>query len=59
MSNHSETNNTDSVYYWLSFICGLLTAWVISGSVVWTIVGGLIGLLFAAFYLNALVKDRD
>ena len=59
MSNPTEAKNNDSLYYILALIFGMLTAWVISGSVLWTIAGGIIGLLFAAFYLNALVKDRD
>ena len=59
MSNTTETKNNDSIYYILALIFGMLTAWVISGSVLYTILGGIIGLLFAAFYLNALVKDRD
>ena len=59
MSNTTETKNNDSIYYILALIFGNLTAWVISGSVLYTILGGIIGLLFAAFYVNALVKDRD
>jgi hypothetical protein len=48
-----------SLFYILSLICGVLTAWVISGSVLWTILGAILGLLFAAFFVNALVKDRE
>jgi len=55
-----HTPNLDySYFYILSLICGILTAWVISESVLWTILGAILGLLFAAFFVNALVKDSE
>jgi len=48
-----------SYFYILALICGILTAWVISGSVLWTILGAILGLLFGAFFVNALVKDSE
>jgi hypothetical protein len=59
MENHDTTETNYSLYYILSLITGILTAWVISESVLWTLLGAVIGLLFAAFFVNALVKDRE
>jgi succinate-acetate transporter protein len=55
-----EENNTsfDWVYYILGLVFGILTAAVISGSFGWSILGGIIGFISAAFFLNVLVKDR-
>lgn len=54
--NSSETDY--SLYYILAVICGVLTAWVITSSVLYTILGAILGLLLAAFFVNALVKGR-
>lgn len=60
MSNHTETStNNDSLYYILALIFGAATAFVISGSILWSIFGAFVGLLFAAFFINALVKNRE
>jgi len=55
-----EENNTsfDWVYYILGLVFGILTAAVISGSFGWSILGGIIGFITAAIFLNVLVKDR-
>jgi hypothetical protein len=59
MKQYHTPNLDYSYFYILSLICGILTAWVISGSVLWTILGAILGLLFAAFFVNALVKDSE
>jgi len=59
MENHKNVEANYSLFYILGLVFGVLTAWVISESVLWTVLGAIIGLLFAAFFVNALVKDRE
>jgi hypothetical protein len=59
MSTPSGTGQDYSLYYILSLIAFALTGMIITGSIVCTILYAVIGLLFAAFFVNALVKDRD
>jgi len=59
MSNHSETKENNSLYYILAVICGILTAWVITQSVLFCILGAILGLLSAGFYANVLAKGND
>ncbi|NEU09278.1 hypothetical protein GZH53_13215 [Flavihumibacter sp. R14] len=59
MKQHHTPDIDYTYFYILALVCGILTAWVISGSVLWTILGAILGLLFAAFFVNALVKDSE
>lgn len=59
MANHSENKNSDSLYYILAVICGVLTAWVVTQSIGYMLLGALLGLLSAGFFLNVLVKNRE
>lgn len=52
-----ETNN--SWYYILAIIFGILTALVTTGSIAWAILGAILGLLTAGFYVNVLVEKRE
>lgn len=54
----TKKQNTDSLYYLLGLIFGILTFAVCGASFLWTLGGGIIGLLFGAFFLNYLVKGR-
>ena len=54
----TKKQNIDSLYYLLGLIFGILTAIVSRAPFLWVIGGGIIGLLFAAFFLNYLVKGR-
>ena len=56
----TQENNTsfDWVYYVLGLIFGILTAVVITGSFGWAILGGIIGFIFGAVFLNGIVKGR-
>lgn len=58
MNNEENKNNFDWVYYVLGLFFGTLTAAIISGSFGWSILGGIIGFIISAIFLNALVKDR-
>ena len=59
MKNHNTAEVNYSLYYILAMICGVLTAWVISDSILWSLLGAVLGFLLAAFFVNALVKDRE
>ncbi|SDM48773.1 hypothetical protein [Pedobacter antarcticus] len=56
--NNDNKNNFDWVYYVLGLFFGILTAAIISGSFGWSILGGIIGFILSAIFLNTLVKDR-
>lgn len=56
--NNDNKNSFDWVYYVLGLFFGILTAAIISGSFGWSILGGIIGFIISAIFLNTLVKDR-
>jgi hypothetical protein len=56
---HEETRESlDFIYYIVGLLSGLFVGFVIDVGFTWIPVGGILGLLSAAFYLNILVKDR-
>lgn len=57
MENIKRKDN--SLYYILAVICGVLTAWVVTGSLGWVILGAILGLLSAGFFVNVLVEKRE
>jgi hypothetical protein len=57
MKNKVEKNN--SPYFLLALIFGILTAWIITDSVLWALLGAVLGLLTAGFYVNVLVEKRE
>ncbi len=56
MDNH-KTKNYNSYYLIPALICGVLTGWIVTGSVGYTILGAVLGLLTAAFWINV-VADK-
>ena len=60
MKNHDTTETTDySLFYILAVICGILTAWVVAGTILYILLGAILGLLSAGFFVNVLVKNRE
>lgn len=57
MDNKPEKNN--SWYFLLGLIFGALTAGVVAQSLLWVVIGAVVGLLFAGFYVNVLVEKRE
>ena len=57
MNTKAKKNN--SWYFILALIFGILTAWVLAKSVLWALIGGVIGLIAAALYVNILVEKRE
>jgi len=58
MIKQENTNSFDWVYYVLGLFFGGFTAAVISGSFGWTILGAILGFIFAAIFLGSIVKGR-
>lgn len=54
-----DNNSLDWVYYVLGLFFGILTAAIITGSFGWSILGGIIGFIFGAVFLNGIVKGRE
>lgn len=47
-----------TLFFVLGAIFGALTGYAITDVALFAIVGGIIGSVFASFFVNALVKDR-
>ena len=59
MENTNNTETNYSFFYILAVVFGILTAWVVTGSIWYVLLGAVLGLLTAAFFVNVLVKDRE
>jgi hypothetical protein len=61
MKHHheEEERSYDYIYYLVALVCGLFVGAIIDVGFVWIPVGGFLGLLTAAFFLNVLVKGRE
>ena len=59
MENTNNTETNYSLFYILAVVFGILTAWVVTGSIWYGLLGAFLGLLTAAFFVNVLVKDRE
>jgi L-lactate permease len=58
MNREESTQSFDWVYYVLGIVAGILVAAVATGSFLSSILGGIIGLIIAALFLNKIVKGR-
>ncbi|MDN3580608.1 hypothetical protein [Mucilaginibacter flavus] len=59
MSNHEEEkDNLDFVFYIVALLSGAFVGLVIDKGFTWVVVGGVLGLLTAAAFLNILVRGR-
>jgi hypothetical protein len=56
---HTEEKNYDYLYYVIGLGFGLLTGLFLEKGFIYVPIGGAVGLLFAAFFLNVLVKGRE
>jgi hypothetical protein len=54
-----EAGQSNSLYYILALIFGILTGYVVTSSIAWALLGALAGLIFALFYVNVLVEKRE
>lgn len=58
MEAEKKDNQDYGIYFLLAAICGVATAWVVSGSILWIFLGAIIGLLVAGFFVNVIVKGK-
>jgi membrane associated rhomboid family serine protease len=59
MAHQEQNKNYDFIYYAVAVACGMFTGAVIDKGPVWIVVGAVLGVLTAAFYLNILVRGRE
>ncbi len=57
--NEEEEKNYDYLYYVVGLLTGLFIGAVIDKGFTWIFVGGVLGLLTAALFLQVLVKGRE
>ena len=58
-THEGKEKSINSLYYLVALVSGLFTGWVLDVSWVWIPVGGLLGLLAAALFLNVFVRGRE
>ncbi|MDB4918700.1 hypothetical protein [Mucilaginibacter sp.] len=59
MKHHEEEDNSyDYLYYLIGLLSGLFTGFVIDTNFILTPILGIVGLLFAGFFLNVFVRGR-
>jgi len=58
MENQVNTENSYSLYYILAVVVMAITSWIYVGSIGSILVGAILGLLMAVFFVNVLVKGR-
>ena len=56
---HKKEENLDYVYYLVGLLSGLFVGFIIDKGFTWIPVGGVLGLLTAAFFLNVLAKTSE
>jgi membrane associated rhomboid family serine protease len=54
-----EEINFNALYYLTGLVCGLFTGWIIDKGFTWIFVGGVLGLLTAALFLQVFVRGRE
>ena len=61
MAHHHEEKekSINNLYYLVGVVCGLFTGAVIEKGITWIIVGGVLGLLTAALFLQVFVRGRE
>jgi F0F1-type ATP synthase assembly protein I len=57
--HHKKEENLDYVYYLVGLLSGLFVGFIIDRGFTWIPVGGVLGLLTAAFFLNVLAKTSE
>lgn len=53
-----ENNSFDWVYYVIGFVFAFLTGLVISDSIGWSILSGILGFIGATIFVGSIVKNR-
>lgn len=58
-TEEKEEINFNALYYLVGLLTGLFIGVVIDISITWTLSLGVVGLLFAAFFLQVFVRGRE
>jgi len=58
MSKEDNNNSFDWVYYVMGLFFGILTTTAVSATFGSAVIGAVLGLAFAGFFLNKIVKGR-
>ncbi|MVN20117.1 hypothetical protein [Mucilaginibacter arboris] len=53
-----EVKNFDNLYYIVGLLAGIITAYIVQGTFLWMLIGAVLGLLSAGFYVSK-VAPRD
>ena len=61
MAHHhnEEEKNYDYIFYLIALVSGMFVGAIVERGFIWIPVGGVLGLLTAALFLNKLVKGRE
>ena len=61
MSHHpkAEKENLNYIYYLVGILSGLFVGFIINVSCIWILVGGILGFLTAAAFVNVLAKSSE
>ncbi len=59
MEDPIKTKNYNAYYYIPALICGILTAWIVMGTLGYIVLGAILGLLTAAFWVNVVQKREE
>ena len=58
MNTEDNKNSFEWVWYILGIVAGMLAVVAVTPSLGWVVLGGIFGLIFAAVFLNKIVKGR-
>lgn len=53
-----EVKSFDNLYYLVGLIAGIITAYIVQGTLLWMLIGAVLGLLSAGFFVKK-IAPRD
>jgi len=59
MSTQDNNNSFDWVYYIMGLVFGMLTVSAVVLHLGWILLGGIVGFILGAIFLNGVVKGRE
>ncbi|TCC93836.1 hypothetical protein EZ428_03440 [Pedobacter frigiditerrae] len=59
MSTEENKNSFEWVWYVIGLLTGMLAVLAVTTSFGYVVLGGILGLIFAAVFLNKIVKGRE